>query len=174
MSRSSFVSVACLFVSALALAACQAEVSEPVASTGNVVASSPEALSLVGRYAFDLRASDVFARVTESCKKDAAKEALCLDEALSEARREGIAFESRDGALSYVSFGDEGEFLRVPVAMKREGGAGTRFSFTVTGEARGPHVSMFRKTRVPTLEVVDERTVAILDPSKGRLVFRRP
>lgn len=164
--RSSVVVFACLSVSAVVgVAACSSSGTEPTAST-----TLP-----LGRFVFVLDESAVRSRIEASCAKEADPKA-CLAAIHEEAAREGIRLAvDREGNVVWTSYvyladGTETIDLEATLAPKWDGVALTGEPIgALTGvHAEGASLQGFR------IERVDERTIAMLDPRKGRLVFRKP
>ena len=149
-------------------AACGGETTESTETTSAAVSSSLE-----GTYDFLLEPSDVGTKLKEKCGGDRA----CWDEVQAEANKEKIRF-SRNGSGQFVftSFAVDGAkeevFLEAPVAIAESS----------PGSYRGRLVGWPKGTLVAQLthagsEVKMERradgTIAVFDPKKGRLVYRR-
>ncbi len=168
--RSSLVVVAFSCLASLAsLAACS--------STSSTSSEATKSTSLpVGRYAFVLDESSVLARIQTSCAKEADPKA-CLAEIHEEAAREGIRLSiDREGHVVWTSYvlekdGSETIDLEATIDPRWDG---TR----LTGEVVGSLTGTKGKTANPKMpgfvvERIDERTIAMDDPQKGRLVFRK-
>lgn len=170
-----------LTVACFAVVACtgSAPTDPPVAATSAAVAQ-PEALE--GTWAFDLDASDLAAPLRERCAAqtggDRAKQEACFAEVRAEASREKIRFaRAADGRVVWTSFGvqdgREEVFLELPVELTADGPHAVLAR--AAGAPRGAQAERFAE-RAPTamrVEIVDSRTIAMVDPSKGRLVYAR-
>jgi hypothetical protein len=176
--------VGCALV--LAASACSAPTPERSTSETSATAltggDSAEALS--GTWAFVLDASDVAAKVRAECTKkfatDAAKSAACYDEVKQEGATEKIRF-SKDasGRSLWTSFGQKGDkvelFLEIPVDLTSENAK------SVLGKVAGAPRGMQAEDAAPHMpvgtimhfEIVDDSTIAMSDPHKGRLVFHK-
>ena len=157
--------------------------SSPNAPNVGQVKSAETAASVEGTWAFVLDASDVAIAIRERCAAksggDARRTEACYAEVRTEAGNEKIRF-AKDGAGHvWSSFGEEGGkrelWLEVPMALSSE--SPTRIVGKATGPAKGLHAAQAaRKMPAGTLmriEIVDGQTIAMQDPEKGRLVFRR-
>jgi hypothetical protein len=165
----------------LCLAACASAASNdaPLGSTSSAEAPAPD---LAGSFAFALDESAPATRVRARCaseaKGDAAKVEACWTTAAKAAAKEGIRFEKdAQGRTTFVSYGEEdGEeavYHRAPVDVAADGvrGASVRMLAPATGAlaARRP----IPPGTLIRVEIVDEGTIAMNDPEKGRLVFHR-
>lgn len=152
----------------VAAAACGGETTESTETTSAAVSTSLE-----GTYDFLLDQSDVGAKLKEKCAGDRA----CWDEIQAEANKEKIRF-SRNAAGQFVfsSFAIEGAkeevFLEAPVAIT-EASPGN-YRGRLVGWPKGTLVAQL--TRAGSEMKVERRadgTIAMFDPKKGRLVYRR-
>ena len=182
-----------VFVSlvALSLFACSATDSSMAPASGRVAQSestsdtpapgNPASVLALGRtywFVFD-ESPKVLGLMTTKCGKDGAdKVPACLDEIRHEAAREAIRFSGSDTAhLTWTSFGldasgKEELFLEVPFAVT--GIDGAFVSVKSTGAPRGPQAAGLKSPGKDAIafEVIDESTIAMTDPEKGRLMFR--
>ena len=120
--------------------------------------------------------SDVGIKEQENCKKksgdDVAKEANCFSKAMNKLPREGILFEKKEEQWIYVRFGIEKnakiDYNRVQVEVGEPSGK------QVTLKATGKDTAARKKGKVPpelTFTVVDEYTIELADPTRGKLVY---
>jgi type IV secretory pathway VirB10-like protein len=122
---------------------------------------------------------DAMKAVTETCgkkKKDEDKK-KCEDEAKASAAEEGIRFEKgeKDGTWVWVSFGKEKdkEVVFNKITIKDPKFENKKVTFTMTGKDSGKRAMKFKEGDAsPVTELVDDTTVAMMDPKKGRLVFK--
>jgi type IV secretory pathway VirB10-like protein len=122
---------------------------------------------------------DAMKAVTETCgkkKKDEDKK-KCEDEAKASAAEEGIRFEKgeKDGTWVWVSFGKEKdkEVVFNKITIKDPKFEDKKVTFTMTGKDSGKRAMKFKEGDAsPVTELVDDTTVAMMDPKKGRLVFK--
>ncbi len=171
------------FVASASLVAC-ASASAPDATGTTATRSSQEtaAPKISGRYPFVLEESEVWAGFKSKCaeagKGDAAKETACKDEIRGEAGKEGLRFDAdAQGQVTWISYGAENGaeivYHQVQVALTSDS---AQFA---TARTLGPATGLHAASRpipagtVMRIELVDDRTIAMLDPKKGRLVFRR-
>ncbi len=100
----------------------------------------------------------------------------CIDGVRNEGAKEGIRIASTTpDQLTWSSFGvrdgQEETFLEVPLAVVST--TGTLIATRATGPAHGTQIHGAEKGPSGiTFDVVDGRTLAMVDPGKGRLVFR--
>lgn len=140
------------------------------------------AARLEGTFDFDLDASDVAATFRATCDKqasgDAAKSAACYDAVRKEARDEKVRFtKNAEGQLVYTSFGleagKEEVYLEAPITLTR----GAEEHMMLAKAAAFPHGSFVSRVsfalRDLPIEAPDATTLVLVDPSKGRLVYRR-
>jgi hypothetical protein len=183
--------VSCALVASW-LFACSAPDSSVTPTSGRVAESTsastaaggPASVLTEGRtywFVFD-ESPTVVSLMTSKCQKDAPNAvAACLDEIRHEGAREAIRFSGTDTAhLTWTSFGvdeagKEELFLEVPFAVASVDGAFVRVD--TLGAARGrqaEEMAKMGKTAPSKLafEVVDESTIAMTDPRKGRLLYR--
>lgn len=153
------------------------------ASNAPVTRASVDAnAGLMGTWSFVLDASDVASRVREHCAKESGgddrRASACWHEATTDASNEKIRF-AKDGAgrIVWTSFavedGKEVVFVAAPVELTADGETSVRIA--ITGEASGARAEEFAEAKIDRLVVerVDERTIAVLDPAKGRLVYSK-
>jgi hypothetical protein len=171
----------------LLLSACSGTPEAPSPATGVSAAALPSegaVASLTGTWDFVLDASDVAAKVHKSCdgqsSGDKVRSDACYAEVQAEGATEKIRFSS-DGAghTLWTSFGDkDGKitlFLEAPIDLSSE--SPTRVVGKVAGPLKGIQAESV-KDHMPVgtvvgFEIVDAKTIAMSDPAKGRLVFRR-
>lgn len=129
----------------------------------------------LGRYAFVLEESDVFAKIQAGCQREKEPK-VCLAGIADEAGREGIRLSlDADGHLVWTSYGlapdgkTETVFLEATLAAHWDE---TKVNGTVVGALRGRDAQGSDFVGL-SLVRVDDRTVAMIDPRKGRLVFRK-
>lgn len=152
---------------ALALAACGG------ADPTEAAASSALGQALEGTYDFVLEDSDVAAKVRARCNGDAA----CWSEVQRDASTEKIRFTTTaSGQLVWTSFartgGKEEVFVEVPVALAQE--EPNLILAKSAGWPRGTLVGQITHLRASMrIERRPDGTLAIVDPDKGRLVYRR-
>ena len=141
-----------------------------------------EPSAVAGTWTFALASSDVAAPLEERCKKesgnDAAKSKACWDEIATQARMEKIRFaKNAAGHTMWTSFETDGTkenvFVEVPVELAKDGPG--HLVARITGAPKGEHAARFSKASVNAMriEVVDARTIAMVDPKKGRLVYTK-
>lgn len=122
---------------------------------------------------------DAMKAVTDTCgkkKKDEDKK-KCEDEAKAAAAEEGIRFEKgeKDGTWAWVSFGKEKdkEVVYNKITIKDPKFEDKKVTFTMTGKDSGKRAMKFKDGDAsPATELVDDTTVAMTDPKKGKLVFK--
>lgn len=157
----------------------------PAADQHDVGATSQaQTDSVVGTWRFVFESSDPYAKMHDRCSAqhggDQAKSAACLAEIKVEADQEKIRF-ARDagGNVMWTSFaarsgGAEELFLAVPVELRS---ADSRHvEATIAGAPTGPQTKSFPPggaMKTMRVEIVDATHIAMLDPDKGRLVFKR-
>lgn len=152
---------------ALALAACGG--SDPA----DPAAAQALGQELEGTYDFVLADSDVAARVRARCNGDEG----CWSEVQRAASTEKIRFATTpDGQLVWTSFACEGDkeevFVEVPVAVARA--EPNLVLAKSAGWPRGTLVGQLTHLRASMrIERRPDGTLAIVDPDKGRLVYRR-
>ena len=141
-------------------------------ATQNVTTS---AAALEGTYVFVLAQSDVAGPLKEQCKGDAA----CWSEIENEAKTEKIAFvKGPNDQMTWRSFGvKEGKeelFLELPITLAADGPKA--FIGSAAGPAKGAQAAKAAEQLAKTtmrIEIVDDKTIAMNDPKKGRLVFSK-
>lgn len=167
------------FAAAAAFVACAS--SSGSDATARAAASSgriePHA-ALSGTWGFVLASSDVAKDVRERCAREHATSDACWNEIATEAAREKIRFTTdASGHTSWRSFAQEGAeeilFVEVPIELS-EGDPGWVIA-KVAGEAHGERAKKFATSGIDSMriEVVDAKTIAMIDPTKGRLVFAK-
>lgn len=150
------------------------------ASAAATQQAEPSALS--GTWAFVITASDVATPIREQCattsNNDPAKAEACWNEIAAEAAREKIRFAKvAAGKSVWTSFGADGAkekvFVEVPVELTADGPG--HVLAKVTGTPKGDMAAQFAKSSVNVMriEVVDDHTIAMMDPRKGRLVYTK-
>lgn len=156
-------------VSSARAAAEKAEKAENVADLG-------------GTWDFVLTASDVATPLRDKCAKagggDAAKADACFGEIAAEASREKIRFTKADGGTwLWTSFEIDGKtesvYVEVPLAITSDGPG--HLLAKAAGAPRGAMAERYAKSS-PTairIELVNDRTIAMTDPQKGRLVYTK-
>jgi len=156
----------------------------PVAKTTSTLvasaAGSPaSALGAGGTYWFVFDESSVADSVKSQCaetEKTPPAVQACIDAVRNEGANEAIRFSSATpDQLTWTSFGVRGGqeeiFLEVPLAVVST--TGTLVQTRATGPARGTQIHGEDKGPSDiTFDVIDARTVGMVDPGKGRLVFR--
>ncbi len=169
-------------VLASALAACGSTSSvEPTLDSAKS-AQTADPARVTGTWGFVLEASDVATHFREGCAKesggDAAKAEACFAHVKAQAAKEKVRFgKDESGRTVWRSFGIDGGkeelFLEVPVELAADG-AGHVLA-KVAGPAKGFQAEKFEKAEVKAVrvEIVDERTIAMTDPKKGRLVYTK-
>ena len=142
--------------------------------------TAKEILEAGGTFAFSLADSaDAKKASDEACgkkaKKDAKKLEACQKDAADAAAGEGIRFESKDGKLTFVSFGMEKgkEVVYIKSAMKLGKEDAGKIALSPDGKVEGK----MAKGPAPK-EIafeVDESTVKMTDPmgKKGVLVYKK-
>jgi hypothetical protein len=171
------------------LSACSAS-AEPVGDPGQsfdraaTISTHADPVSLIGTWVFVLDESDVASKVRERCSAtaggDVSRSEACYAEVRTEGATEKIRFAAgANGHTQWTSFGEKGAsvelFLEVPMDLSSEGP--TRIAGRIAGtpiglQADGARAHMPVGT-VVHFEQVDARTIAMVDPAKGRLVYRR-
>ena len=149
-------------------------------ASSTVAAAEPAALS--GTWGFVLASSDVAAPLREKCAQssnnDSAKAAACWSEIATQSAHEKIRFgKDADGNTVWTSFETDGAkesvYVQVPVQLASDGPA--HVLAKVAGTPKGDMAAQFAKAsiNVMRIEVVDGKTIAMVDPRKGRLVYTR-
>ena len=175
-----------LFCSLVSLAACAGS----TANDGSVASSSAAstttqaepAADLSGTWGFVLAASDVAAPLRERCAKssndDAAKSNACFAEVETQAAMEKIRFGTDASSKTvWTSFETDGAkesvYVEVPVELAPDGPG--HVLAKLAGAPKGVHAASFAKASINVLriEVVDDHTIAMNDPKKGRLVYTK-
>lgn len=153
---------------ALAAAACGSDPEE-------AAATAAVAGDLAGTYDFVLEASDVAPKLRARCAGDAA----CWSEVEHDAATEKIRFtRAPSGELVFTSFstddghGREEVFVEVPLSAARAGEDVVLAKSA--GLPRGTLAGTLAYARASLrIETRPDGTIAIVDPNKGRLVYRR-
>jgi hypothetical protein len=158
----------------MALAACSTapDAAPPVESS--TASPAPTVAAPLGRYAFVLRESAVLAKIEARCQATPDVKA-CMAEIEAEAAREGIRL-SLDpaGRLVWTSYGlepDGTETVFLEATLDATWDA-TSVTGKVVGPLRGRDAQGADFVGL-SLVRIDERTVAMQDPRKGKLVFRK-
>lgn len=161
-------------LSLLALTLVTACSSVPASDTAVTAQGTEPTPDLSGTYAFELDASDVAAPVRAKCANDPQGQDACFAAVRDDASNEKIRF-VRDGAGRTVwsSFATDGTreelFLEVPVELAADGPG--RLLAKVAGPAKGPQAAGLPSSVVMQIEIIDARTIAMIHPTKGRLVY---
>lgn len=153
--------------------------SPDVGTSTSPTSSAVEALS--GTYDFVLASSDVGKKLRAQCDAsgggDTSRAAQCWSEVEHDAANEKIRFSrNEEGQLVFTSFGvDNGKedvFVELPIAMK-ELSPGIVVA-SAAGWPRGSLVGQLTNLRFERrVERGPDDTIALTDPSKGRLVYSR-
>jgi hypothetical protein len=173
----------------LLLAACSASSEpggdpRPSLDRAATASTSAESLALLGTWVFVLDESDVAAKVRERCSAaaegDLSRSEACYAEVRAEGATEKVRFAAgANGHTVWTSFGDKQGtmelFLEVPMDLTADG------PLRVTGRIAGTPVGAQAddaRTHLPLgtvvhFERVDAQTIAMVDPVKGRLIYRR-
>lgn len=161
-----------IVLTVLLLTACASASTPSEDATGKASQSvTTTSAALEGTYGFALAQSDVAAPLKERCKGDAA----CWTEIENEAKTEKIRFtKGENGQMVWRSFGEkEGKeelFLELPITLAPDGPKA--FIGSVAGPAKGMQAAKSEQMpKTMRIEIVDEKTIAMNDPKKGRLVF---
>lgn len=153
------------FALALGLAACGGT------ESGDPATSQAIAQELDGTWDFALEESDVAARFRARCNGDAA----CWSGVLRDASTEKIRFTTAGGQTVWTSFAREGDkehiFVEVPLSVARA--EPNVVVARAAGWPRGTIVGQATRLRATMrIERRADGTIAIVDPDKGRLVYR--
>ena len=152
------------------------------ASSPATAAKAEPAADLSGTWAFALASSDVAAPVRDKCAKssgnDAAKTQTCWNEIATQAAMEKIRFgKDTAGHTVWTSFETDGskENVYVQVAVELAADGPGHVLAKVSGTPKGDQAAQFVKASVNAMriEVIDDHTIAMLDPKKGRLVYTK-
>jgi hypothetical protein len=171
----------------LVLIACASQAdgtsSAPHAATLGLAPAAPGAGLAVlrggGSFLFALDESDPatkwHAHCDEECGAGTAQAAACYAKIRDVGGREGIRFApAADGKTVWTSFGpepgDEGIYIQVPLDLAADG---ADVVATPAGDARGTMAPRLPRAVQIRFEVPDARTVVMVDPHKGRLVYHR-
>lgn len=122
---------------------------------------------------------DALKAVTDTCakkKKDEDKK-KCEDAARAEAENEGIRYEKGDkeGVWFWVSFGKEKdkEVIYNKLPIKDPKFEDKKVVFTVAGKDTGKRALKVKEGEAtPATELVDDTTISMTDPKKGKLIFK--
>jgi hypothetical protein len=163
---------------ALFLVACGSAAPDAPSAPASAAVTAAPVPDLTGRYLFSLDESEPAAAFRSNCASsaggDKAKADACYAEVKAEASQEGIRVEKdAQGQTVWVSFGREGVYHTVPVALTSDG------PNAVLSKSLAPAIgSLAEKRPIPVgtvmrIEIVDAQTIAMNDPKKGRLVFHR-
>lgn len=164
------------------LAACSGATSSEPSAGATRAAESTSPSRVEGTWGFVLQASDVVGPIREQCETesggDRARADACFAGIEAQAKKEKIRFAAdAGGRMVWRSYGvDDGKeelFLEVPVELAPDG-AGHVLA-KIAGAAKGAQAEKFERAGVKALrvEIVDERTIAMTDPKKGRLVYTK-
>ncbi len=168
----------------LSVVACASNaVPESTDHNSSAVRAAEPTADISGTWVFDLDASDVAAKVREKCateaKGDSAKQTACWDEISAEAKQEMVRFSKieANGHATWSSFASDGKkeilFLEAPVNLSSDGTG--HVLAKVAGPAKGQQAEMFAKssTKQIRIDVVNDKTIVINDPKKGRLFYSK-
>lgn len=139
-------------IAALSVAAATVLVAFATAACATASVPAPEApSSLEGTWSFDVASSSPGAQLRADCDAKGAAAASCWEDVKRETAGEKLRFHNEsDGRTTFTSFGVD------------ESGKETVFR----------QATLDAKTTLPVhLERIDARTIAVDDPSKGRLVY---
>jgi hypothetical protein len=155
-------------------------------STGSAevaLATVDPTTTLAGTWGFVLDASDAASKVRAACEADSrgdtSRAQACYAEVKAEGATEKLRFtKDAAGRTVWTSFGDKGGgqeelFLEATFDLSSEGP--TRVGAKVAGPARGKQAENAGLHIGDTwhFDILDEHTIAMTDPHKGRLVFTR-
>jgi hypothetical protein len=183
MNNIAIIAAAALSLSAVAFACASNAVPETTDHNSSAVRAAEPTADISGTWVFDLDASDVAAPIREKCaaeaKGDSAKQSACWDEISAEAKQEMVRFSKIDtnGHSTWSSFASDGKkeilFLEAPVNLSSDGTG--HVLAKVAGPAKGQQAEMFAKssTKQIRIDVVNEKTIVINDPKKGRLFYSK-
>jgi hypothetical protein len=183
------IAIACALTTLTALplfaAACSGQPERPSTGSSSAALTSADPVSaLSGTWVFTLDESDVATKVRAGCQGesggDKAKEDACYGAVRAEGATEKLRF-SKDpqGHTLWTSFGQKGDetdlFLEVSMDLSAE--SPTTVAGKVVGEPRGRQAKEASHHMPPggtlRFEIVDDHTIAMSDPAKGRLVFHK-
>jgi hypothetical protein len=153
------------------------------AAEPKVAAPAPlDVLRAGGTFGFVLDESDPGAKAKASCASEHPNDATgadsCYGAIAAEAAREGIRFSvDRAGRLVWTSYcnenGKEVTCLEGPLDAAPESGRNVSAHFVeIPHGVQFPHIDHV-PTQAMRFEVVDGDTIIMVDPDKGRLVFKR-
>jgi hypothetical protein len=156
--------------------------SEPTTVDRAAPSAALDVLRAKGDYMFVLDESAPRAMWVARCHdenpSDPAAADACFAKVHEEAAHEGLRFSvDAQQHLVFTSFGledgREATYMEVPLSVASEGDRVV--AATPAGPAHGLQIDKkpLAADAVIRFEMVDERTIAMNDPSKGRLVFRR-
>jgi hypothetical protein len=165
----------------LGLAACSGapETSEREAAT----VTAALGVGLDGTWDFAVEASDVRADLKAQCQRegeradDPSRGAACWQDVLAESRNEKIRFtHDVSGRLVWTSFavqgGNEEVFVELPISLTAS--AQGRITARAAGWPKGTFVGRLKNLNAELeIERPADGSVVIVDPKKGRLVYRR-
>jgi hypothetical protein len=175
----------CAASASLAACASSAPNDGALGSTVSQAATAPaDIAALSGTWVFALAASDVAAAVDEGCTAESSNDPAvakeCREKIQKQAAREKIRFgKDEAGHTVWTSFesdagnANEKIYVAVPVELAADGPG--HVLAKITGTPKGEMAARFAKhdPKVMRIEVVDARTIAMVDPKKGRLVYTK-
>jgi hypothetical protein len=186
MNISSSLSIALSCLATLAVAGCSGAPDRTTTSTSSAALTSSAGAepALSGTWVFVLDASEVGTKVRSDCDAkaggNAKKSAECFEEVRAEGATEKLRFARQpDGKTLWTSYSQNGTgeelFLEVPLEVSAE--SATRLVGKVAGAPRGKQAAEVAEqmpvgTSIP-FELVDDHTLVMPDPHKGRLVFHK-
>lgn len=154
------------------------------ASSQQSAAAAPAPAALSGTWVFALASSDVAKAVDEGCTAesgdDAALARACRDKIRTQSLREKIRFaQDESGHTVWTSFesdagnANEKIYVAVPVELASDGPG--HVLAKIAGTPKGEMAERFaaRGPNVMRIELIDARTIAMVDPKKGRLVYTK-
>jgi hypothetical protein len=154
-------------------AAPKKEASKSARKTPKDVVGDPELA-----FMFSFKDSELGAKKEEECAKkakdDVEKKAACLSKAQAEVESHGIRFTKDDQDENwYIVFSRQGEKLtvlsRIKYTVGKEGSNQVTLNFTGRDMGKKP---MGKVPSELVIEIVDDYTIAVNDPVKGRMVYR--
>jgi len=170
------VTTAASVLLALVVACTNSTAPEAADHQSSAIRASEPAADILGTWRFDLDASEVASAVHEDCASKS-DPTTCWNEISAQAKREKVRFTKENGHAVWTSFAQEGSrevlFVTIPVELTADGKG--HVLAKLTGPASGPHAEHFAKSSINQLrvELVDERTIALTSPTKGRLVYSK-
>jgi hypothetical protein len=181
------VGLVSLVMSASACASSPREELDPTFDVPHAASAPASALvadpsAVLGTWSFDLGSSDVVGSVRTSCARKGGnvegKTRACLDAIAAQAAREKIRFGGDPaGRAVWTSFESDGAtesvYVEAPVTLATDGPR--HVLATIAGLPSGELAEQFVKSRIHAMrvEIVDARTIAVVDPEKGRLVYTK-